>query len=148
MYTLHTFIYIHVHVHTRSCCNVFVCTWYKHVCTMFRHVCTILPYTVQVGRIPDVDFDIGPYIGLRYQSPLTSISKSLISQNFDIEAFRLRYRSNSILKILRYRILLRYRSNPISQITTISQLKFIYGYRGPACFDIEDYFDIEAEIHI
>ncbi len=58
MYILHTFIYIHVHVHTRSRCNVFVCTLYKHVCTMFRHVCTVLPYPVQVGRIPDVQIQV------------------------------------------------------------------------------------------
>ncbi len=27
---------------------------YIHVCTMFRHIHTVLPYPVQVGRIPDV----------------------------------------------------------------------------------------------
>jgi hypothetical protein len=61
------------------------------------------------------DFDVGPDIGLRYRSPLTSISQSLISQNFkfDIEDFRLRYRSNTI-----------------SKITSISKLKFMYGYRS------------------
>jgi hypothetical protein len=26
---------------------------YIHVCTMFRHVCTVLPFLVQVVRIPD-----------------------------------------------------------------------------------------------
>ncbi len=85
------------------------------------------------------DFDIGPDIGLRYWSPSpltrTSISKYLSLfhyYNFDIdlEVFRLRYWSTSILKILRYRSKLRYRSNPISKITSISKLKFIYGYRS------------------
>ncbi len=61
LYILHTFIYIHVHVHTRSRCNAFVCKWYKHVCTMFRHVCTVLPYPVQVGRIPDGDSCTGAH---------------------------------------------------------------------------------------
>ncbi len=28
------------------------------VCTMFRHVCTVLPYPVQVGRIPDAKWRI------------------------------------------------------------------------------------------
>jgi hypothetical protein len=48
---------VHVHVHTRSCCNVFVCTWYKHVCTMFRYLCKVLPYPspVQVGRFQMLD---------------------------------------------------------------------------------------------
>jgi hypothetical protein len=26
---------------------------------MFRHVCTVLPYPVQVGRIPDVGLGLG-----------------------------------------------------------------------------------------
>jgi hypothetical protein len=47
------FVYIHLHVHTHSFMNVFVCTWYKYVCFMFRRVCAIMPYPVQVVRIPD-----------------------------------------------------------------------------------------------
>ncbi len=45
------------------------------------------------------DCDIGPDIGLRYRSPLTLISKSLISQNFDIQLIRFRYRITSISKL-------------------------------------------------
>ncbi len=67
---------------------------------------------------------------LRYRSfvPLTSISKSIISLNFDIEVLVVRYRNTSILKILQYWGKLRYWCNPISKITSILKLKVIYVY--------------------
>ncbi len=71
---------------------------------------------------------------------LTSISKSLISQNFNIGVFRLRYRSTSTLKILRYW------SNPTSKITSTSKLKFMYGYRSPV-LQYRSFCDIEAILH-
>ncbi len=36
---------------------------------MFRHVCTVLPYPVQVGRIPDVSH--GPCHGKQPECPCT-----------------------------------------------------------------------------
>ncbi len=94
-----------------------------------------------------LDFDIEVH-WLRYRSLLfhkTSILKCL---DFDIEALlywkyfdKLRYRSN-----LRYRITLRQRSNPISKITSISKLKFIYGYWSPV-LRYRSVCDIEATLY-
>ncbi len=105
------------------------------------------------------DFDImmiGPDIGLQYQSPLTSILKSLISQNFNIKVFRLRYQSTSILKTVLYQSKLWYRSNSILKITSISWNSYTdiavlhYNIEVSAISKqsyIEGYFDIEARIH-
>ncbi len=90
-------------------------------------------YVYAYIEVPNFDIEALRYRA-RYWSPiskfLTSISKSLISQSFNIEDFKLLYRSTSILKILRYWSKLRYRSNPISKITLILKLKFIYRYRS------------------
>ncbi len=50
--------YTHLYSYTSTYTGTFMKSWtcmnmYRHVCIMFRHVCSVLPYTVQVVRIPD-----------------------------------------------------------------------------------------------